>query len=81
MQSVESLTKALWPGVPVIPVMSTGATDSLYFRQAGIPFYGVSGLFTDIDDNRIHGKDERVGVKQLYGSQEFLYRLVKMFSS
>ena len=80
MQPIDSVSKSLWPGLPVIPVMGTGATDSLYFRQAGIPFYGVSGLFTDIDDNRQHGKDERVGVKQLYDSQEFLYRLVKMFS-
>lgn len=81
MQPIESVTKSLWPGVPVVPLMSTGATDSLYFRQAGIPMYGVSGLFTDIDDIRIHGKDERIGVKQLYDGQEFLYRLVKMFSS
>ena len=81
MQPIESVSNSLWPGLPVIPVMSTGATDSLYFRQAGIPFYGVSGLFTDIDDNRQHGKDERVGVQQLYDSQEFLYRLVKKFSS
>ncbi|MDT4966872.1 MAG: hypothetical protein QOJ64_1609 [Acidobacteriota bacterium] len=81
MQPIESVSKSLWPGLPVIPVMSTGATDSLYFRQAGIPFYGVSGLFTDIDDNRQHGKDERVGIKQLYDSQEFLYRLVKKFSA
>ncbi len=80
MQPIDSVSKSLWPGLPVIPVMSTGATDSLYFRQAGIPFYGVSGLFTDIDDNRQHGKDERIGVRQLYDSQEFLYRLVKMFS-
>ncbi len=77
MQPVERTTQALWPGVPVIPIMGTGATDSLYFRQVGIPMYGVSGLFSDIDDNRAHGKDERVGVKSLYEGQEFLYRLVK----
>ncbi|MDQ2920819.1 MAG: M20/M25/M40 family metallo-hydrolase [Acidobacteriota bacterium] len=81
MQPIDSLTKSLWPGVPVIPIMGTGATDSLYFRQAGIPFYGVSGLFTDIDDNRTHGRDERIGVKQFYDGQDFLYRLAKMLSS
>ncbi|HEX7175149.1 MAG TPA: M20/M25/M40 family metallo-hydrolase [Pyrinomonadaceae bacterium] len=81
MQPIESLTAEMWPGVPVIPVMGTGATDSLYFRQAGVPMYGVSGLFSDIDDNRAHGRDERVGVKELYDSQEFLYRLVKALSS
>jgi acetylornithine deacetylase/succinyl-diaminopimelate desuccinylase-like protein len=81
MQPVESLTAEMWPGVPVIPVMGTGATDSLFYRQAGVPMYGVSGLFSDIDDNRAHGRDERVGVKELYDSQEFLYRLVKALSS
>ena len=81
MQPLESLTKSVWPGVPVIPIMGTGATDSLYLRNEGIPMYGISGLFTDIDDNRQHGKDERVGLKQLYDGQEFLYRLVKMLSN
>jgi acetylornithine deacetylase/succinyl-diaminopimelate desuccinylase-like protein len=81
MQPIERLTSEMWPGVPVIPIMGTGATDSLYFRQAGVPVYGVSGLFSDIDDNRAHGRDERVGVKELYDGQEFLYRLVKALSS
>ena len=81
MQPVERLTAEMWPGTPVVPIMSTGATDSLYFRQAGIPIYGVSGIFTDIDDNRAHGRDERLGVKELYDGQEFLYRLVKALSS
>ena len=71
----------MWPGVPVIPLMGTGATDSQPFRQAGIPMYGVSGLFTDIDDNRTHGRDERIAVRSLYNGQEFLYRLVKAFAS
>jgi acetylornithine deacetylase/succinyl-diaminopimelate desuccinylase-like protein len=60
--------------------MSTGATDSLYLRRAGIPMYGVSGLFSDIDDVRAHGKDERLSVAGLYEGQEFLYRLVKVLS-
>jgi acetylornithine deacetylase/succinyl-diaminopimelate desuccinylase-like protein len=81
MQAVESVSSALWKGVPVIPIMGTGATDSLYFRNAGIPMYGVSGLFTDIDDNRAHGKDERLGVAALYDGQEFLYRLVKTLAA
>ncbi len=81
MGPVERITSELWPGTPVIPIMGTGATDSLYFRQVGIPVYGVSGVFTDIDDNRAHGRDERLGVKELYDSQEFLYRLVKELAS
>ena len=81
MGPIESLTQAMWPNVPVIPIMGTGATDSLYFRQAGIPFYGVSGIFSDIDDNRAHGRDERLAVRSLDEGQEFLYRLVKALSA
>jgi acetylornithine deacetylase/succinyl-diaminopimelate desuccinylase-like protein len=81
MAAVEQVTDQMWPGVPVIPLMSTGATDGLFLRNAGIPTYGVSGLFEEVDDNRAHGKDERMGVKQFYEGREFLYRLVKALSS
>jgi acetylornithine deacetylase/succinyl-diaminopimelate desuccinylase-like protein len=77
MRPIESITNALWPGVVVVPVMGTGATDGLYLRNAGIPTYGVEGVFSEIDDNRMHGKDERVGVKQYFEALEFQYRLVK----
>jgi acetylornithine deacetylase/succinyl-diaminopimelate desuccinylase-like protein len=80
MGEIERVTRELWPGVPVVPMMGTGATDSQPFRQAGIPMYGVSGLFTDIDDVRTHGKDERIAARRLYEGQEFLYRLVKSLS-
>jgi acetylornithine deacetylase/succinyl-diaminopimelate desuccinylase-like protein len=81
MGHVERLTAEMWPGVLVIPTMSTGATDGRFLRNAGIPTYGVSGLFVDATDNRTHGKDERIGVKDLYGGREFLYRLVKALAS
>jgi acetylornithine deacetylase/succinyl-diaminopimelate desuccinylase-like protein len=81
MKPIETITEQMWPGVPVVPVMSTGATDSLYLRNAGIPIYGTSGIFGDIDDSRAHGKDERIGVKSFYDGQEYLYRLVKAFTS
>jgi len=74
---LEKLTQKMWPGVHVVPLMSTGASDAVFLRSEGIPVYGVSGLFTDIDDERIHGKDERVGIQEYYDSLEFLYRLVK----
>jgi acetylornithine deacetylase/succinyl-diaminopimelate desuccinylase-like protein len=77
MDAVEAVTREMWPGVPVVPVMSTGATDSLYLRREGIRAYGVSGLFGDVDDSRAHGRDERMGVKQFEEGREFLYRLVK----
>jgi len=81
MKPIEAITRQMWPGVPVVPVMSTGATDSLYLRKMGIPMYGTSGVFGDIDDSRAHGKDERIGVKEFYDGQEYLYRLVKAFAS
>src|SRR3954468_16015993 len=77
MAAVESLTTEMFPGVVVVPVMSTGATDGLYFRNAGIPTFGVDGTFGDIDDVRAHGRDERVGVKQYFEGLEFQYRLIK----
>ncbi len=80
MGEIERVTAELWPGVPVVPMMGTGATDSQPFRQSGTPMYGVSGLFTDIDDVRTHGKDERIAARRLYEGQEFLYRLVKSLS-
>jgi acetylornithine deacetylase/succinyl-diaminopimelate desuccinylase-like protein len=81
MGPIERITQDMWPGVPVVPVMGTGATDGLYLRKAGIPTYGVDGIFENIDDTRAHGKDERIGIKQFYDGQEFLYRLVKALAS
>ena len=80
LNAVESLTTEMFPGVVVVPVMSTGATDGLYFRNAGIPTYGVDGTFGDMDDVRAHGRDERVGVKQYFEGLEFQYRLIKMLA-
>ncbi len=77
---IERITEEMWPGVPVVPVMSTGATDGLYLRRAGIPVYGVSGLFGDVDDARAHGQDERILIRSFLEGQEFLYRLVKALS-
>ena len=81
MGAIEKVTASMWPGIAVIPTMSTGATDSKYLRSAGIPAYGTSGVFGDIDDIRAHGRDERLLVKSLYEGQEYLYRLVKRLSS
>jgi acetylornithine deacetylase/succinyl-diaminopimelate desuccinylase-like protein len=77
LKAVEDITQQLWPGVPVVPAMGTGATDSRFLRNAGIAMYGVSGLFVDPADYRAHGRDERVGVQRVYEAREFLYRLVK----
>jgi acetylornithine deacetylase/succinyl-diaminopimelate desuccinylase-like protein len=78
--AIEAITEDMWPGVPVIPTMSTGATDGLYLRIAGIPVYGVSGLFGDISDVRAHGQNERIRIESYFEGQEFLYRLTKNLS-
>jgi acetylornithine deacetylase/succinyl-diaminopimelate desuccinylase-like protein len=75
--SVERICASMWPGVKVSPVMSTGASDSKYLRRAGIPAYGISGMFTDMDDVRAHGKDERIGVSDFYQGVDFMYRFIK----
>ena len=76
LDPVTRISAQLWPGVPVIPNMETGATDGLFLRNAGMPVYGVSGVFLDADDIRAHGKDERIGVPEYYAGAEFTYRLV-----
>jgi len=66
---------------PAYPsIMSAGATDGLFLRNAGIPTYGHSGLASDVDDVRAHGKDERVATKSFFDGGEYLYRLVKRLS-
>ena len=80
VQPIEQLTAEFWPGISVIPSMSAGATDGRFLRNAGIPTYGHSGLANDVDDVRIHGRDERVGMKAFDDGLEYLYRLVKALS-
>jgi acetylornithine deacetylase/succinyl-diaminopimelate desuccinylase-like protein len=74
---IEAVSAEMWPGVPVIPTMGVSTTDSRHYREAGIPMYGVSGLFADPLDTGVHGLNEHIGVQQLYDGREFLYRLIK----
>jgi acetylornithine deacetylase/succinyl-diaminopimelate desuccinylase-like protein len=80
MGAIEKLSHEFWPTAVVLPIMSAGATDGSYLRNEGIPTYGHSGLAGDVNENRIHGKDERVLMKSFYEGEEYLYRLVKMLS-
>jgi acetylornithine deacetylase/succinyl-diaminopimelate desuccinylase-like protein len=80
LAAVSHATEALWPGVPVVPIMVMGATDGKALRIAGIPTYGIQGIFFDRDDIRFHGRDERLGVQSFYDGQAFLYELVKTLS-
>ena len=70
----------MWPGIPIVPVVSAGARNGSYLRNAGIPTYGHSGLAGDVDDVRVLGKDERVLVKSFFDGVEYLNRLVRTLS-
>ncbi|MGA8037185.1 MAG: M20/M25/M40 family metallo-hydrolase [Candidatus Acidiferrales bacterium] len=80
MGALESVSQAMWPGVQVIPVLDAGASDGAISRGYGIPTYGVPGVFMDIDDDRSHGRDERIRVTSFYDGVEFYYRFVKELS-
>jgi len=81
MQAEEKTVHSLWPGLPVVPTMSTGASDGRYLRIAGIPTYGIACMFFELNDNRAHGKDERIEVQDFYDGVEVSYRLIKNLSS
>jgi acetylornithine deacetylase/succinyl-diaminopimelate desuccinylase-like protein len=80
-QAMEKILASLWPGVPLVATMSTGATDGKYARIAGIPTYGISCMFFDKNDNREHGKDERVRIQDFYDGVNFNYKLIRELSS
>ena len=71
------ITQSIWPGVPVTPVMENGASDSIYFAQAGIPCYGYSAIALERDDDRAHGQDERLPVDSYWKSLDFFYLFTK----
>ena len=81
MEPVEKLTAEMWPGVPVLPILQSGATDGQFLNGAGIPTYGISGIFLTPDLGNIHGLNEYIGVKSLMEGREFLYRLVKVYAA
>jgi acetylornithine deacetylase/succinyl-diaminopimelate desuccinylase-like protein len=81
MAAMEKVTVKMWPGVPVVPVLDAGASDGAISRAAGYPTYGIPGVFMDEDDDRSHGRDERIRVSSFYEGVEFYYRLVKALSS
>ena len=79
-RAASRVTDTMWPNVPVVPLMVMYATDGHYLRNAGIPTYGIQGIFQDRDDIRWHGRDERLLVQSFYEGQTFLYELVKMLA-
>lgn len=79
-EAMEKTLGTMWPGIPVVATMSTGATDGKFTRIAGIPTYGISCMFFDKNDDRSHGKDERVGVQDFYDGVAFNYKLIRELS-
>jgi acetylornithine deacetylase/succinyl-diaminopimelate desuccinylase-like protein len=80
MKKYAAVVHSMWPGVAIVPTMSTGFSDDRQTRNAGIPSYDMSGMWMDVDENRAHGRDERVSVRAFDESVEYTYRLVKALS-
>jgi len=81
MNAIEKVVNEMWPGVPVVPVLDAGASDGAISRAAGYTTYGIPGVFMDVDDDRSHGRDERIRVESFYSGVDFYYRLVKTLST
>jgi acetylornithine deacetylase/succinyl-diaminopimelate desuccinylase-like protein len=80
MGPVRKVAQEIWPGVAIVPTMSTGATDGRYLNAAGIPTYGLSGMFHDAEGSRAHGLNERIRVRSLLEGRRFLYEVVKLYA-
>lgn len=81
VQTAEKIANQMWPGVPVIPAMARGASDGIFTTAAGMPTYIVSGVAIDRNDDREHGRDERVGVDSFYAGLDFWYRFLTALTS
>jgi acetylornithine deacetylase/succinyl-diaminopimelate desuccinylase-like protein len=81
MKKAALLAHSMWPNVPIIPTMATGFSDDRQTRNAGMVSYDISGVWQDVDENRAHGRDERIGIQAFDESVEFTYRLLKAMSS
>ncbi len=81
MDKATRVVHSMWPNVPIIPTMASGFSDGRQTRTAGIPTYDLSGLWMDVDNNRAHGRDERIGVREYDESVEYTYRLMKAFGA
>jgi len=80
MQPIEQVTAKHYPGVPVLPMLQAGYTDGQFLNAAGIPTYGINGMFIDPDYGGIHGLNERIRVQSVYDGRDFLHELVKTYA-
>jgi acetylornithine deacetylase/succinyl-diaminopimelate desuccinylase-like protein len=81
LDPVRQVAAKIWPGVPIVPTMSTGATDGRFLNASGVPTYGLSGMFHDAEGPRAHGLNERIRVKSLMDGRRFLYEVVKLYAN
>ena len=79
MKPVRDAAKKMWPGVPVAPLMTAGATDGRFLMNAGIPTYGMSGMFSTTGETNAHGLNEKIRVKSLYEGRDFLESVVRAY--
>ncbi len=77
MARLAPVIHSMWPGVPIIPTMATGFSDGRQTRNAGIPTYDIAGQWEEANENRAHGRDERIQIKAFDESVEYAYRLMK----
>jgi acetylornithine deacetylase/succinyl-diaminopimelate desuccinylase-like protein len=80
MAPIETVTREFYPGISVVPMLQAAGTDAIYLAAAGIPTYGVSGMFVDPDLSNVHGLNERIRVRSLYDGRDFLFKLVKLYA-
>ena len=80
LDPVRTLAEQIWPGVIIVPTLATGATDGRYLNNAGIPTYGLSGMFHDAEGSHAHGLNERIRVKSLLDGRRFLFEVVKLYA-
>ena len=78
---VRAVAAAIWPGVPIVPTMTTGATDGRYLNATGVPTYGLSGMFHDAEGSHAHGLNERIRVRSLLDGRRFLHAVVKLYAN
>jgi acetylornithine deacetylase/succinyl-diaminopimelate desuccinylase-like protein len=81
MAPVRKVANQIWPGVVIVPSMSTGATDGRFLNSTGVPTYGLSGMFHDAEGSHAHGLNERIRVQSLLDGRRFLYEVVKLYAN
>ena len=77
----QKVAAKIWPGTPIVPTMSPGATHGRYLNAAGVPIYGLSGMFHDAEGSHAHGLNERIRVASLLNGRRFLYDVVKLYAN